>query len=333
MPESHLAAVSVMLPPPTPTTPDEVASVPEWRAVSADPGAEPLDMAVEAGRAALGGSGVAPDAVDWLIHTGSGHQGVRSWPMHHAVQSALLGSRGNAIEVRQFCAGGLTSWVLADRMRITDRAVVCTAADNWSWTDRFALSRRIGGEPFADVASAAVIGADGFARMLGSGNASQPEHAAGWRADDPFWTDLSKEQYRDIYASALRSRDRAMTRATATMIGTAITGALADASLSAADVTHFVPPSSRTGEPYRVLAHHLGLPWNDGLYQLHLEHGYLSVSAPAAGLVTLARDGALSVGDVVLLTATEYNTSCTAVALRVVRTPSVTTTERVGTVR
>jgi 3-oxoacyl-[acyl-carrier-protein] synthase III len=253
--------------------------------------------------------------------------------MHHAVQSALLGSHGNAIEVRQFCAGGLTSWMLADRMRMADRAVVCTAADNWSWTDRFALSRRIGGEPFADVASAAVIGADGFARILGSGNASRPEHAEGWRADDPFWTDLSKAQYTEIYGNALQSRDRAMTRSTTTMIGEAMMGALADAGLSAAEVTHFVPPSSRTGEPYRVLAHHFGLPWNDRLYQLHLEHGYLSVSAPAAGLVALARNGALSEGDVVLLTATEYNTSCTALAIRVVRTPSVTTTERVGTVR
>src|SRR5439155_26656254 len=96
------------------------------------------------------------------------------------------------------------------------------------------------------------------------------------------------------------------------MIRNAILFALDDSGVSPSDITHFVAPSSRTGEPYRHLAREIGLPWSDDLYRFHLEHGYLSVSAQAAALVTLAETGLLTTGATVLLTATEYNVSTTA---------------------
>jgi 3-oxoacyl-[acyl-carrier-protein] synthase III len=319
---SHLSAVSVLLPNAIPTT-DEVGSAPEWRAVSQYPGRSPVDMAIEAGVPAIERCGIPVDRFDWLVHAGSGPQGTRSWAAHHAVQAALIGAHGNALELRQFCAGGLTSWLVADGMRRGDRAVVCTAADNWSWTDRFAASRRDGGEPGADVASAAVIGPSGFARIIGHGNASRPEHAEAWRSDDRFWRDQPAEEYRRAYATAMSRQTVASVAALVALIREAITAAIDTAGIGAADVTHFVPPSSRSGEPYRHVARALGLPWDDGLYRFHLDHGYLSVSAPAAAMLTLCRAGALTPGAVVLLVATEYNISATAVALRIVATPTV----------
>lgn len=312
---------------------DEVASAPEWRSVSQDPGRTPVDMAIQSGRPAVENCSIAPERFDWLIHTGSGPQGTRSWPAHHAIQSELLGSNGNALEVRQFCAGGLSSWLLADRLRFGDRAVVCTAADNWSWTDRFALSRNNGGEPGADLASAAVIGPDGFAQILGYGNASCPEHAEAWRTDDRYWELQPNEEFSAVYARAVSSQTSSSVAALVKMIRNAMLFALDDAGVSPSDVTHFVPPSSRTGEPYRHLAGDIGLPWSDDLYRFHLEHGYLSVSAQAAALVRLAEAGSLAEGSTVLLTATEYNVSTTAMVLRILRSPEVLVRDQVTTVR
>jgi 3-oxoacyl-[acyl-carrier-protein] synthase III len=311
---------------------DEVASVPEWRAVCQDPGRTPVDMAIESGRPAVEYCGIEPDRFDWLIHTGSGPQGTRSWPAHHAIQSALLGSHGNAFEVRQFCAGGLSSWVLAQRLRHSDRAVVCTAADNWSWTDRFAVSRKHRGEPGADVASVAVIGPDGFAQLLGAGDASCPEHADAWFTDDRYWELQPNEEFRGVYARALSSQTAASVSALINMIGKAIQLALDDADVQPSEVTHFVVPSSRTGQPFRHVARRIGLPWSGDLYRFHLEHGYLSVSSQAAALVSLAKAEELTVGSTVLLTAVEYNVSATALVLRITRSPDVVGHDHVTTV-
>jgi 3-oxoacyl-[acyl-carrier-protein] synthase-3 len=311
---------------------EEVASAPEWRAVCQFPGRTPVDMAIDSGRPAVEQSRIAPERFDWLIHAGSGPQGTRSWPAHHAIQSALLGSNGNAFEVRQFCAGGLSSWVLADRLRLSDRAIVCTAADNWSWTDRFAVSRKDGGEPGADLASAAVIGPNGFAQILGSGNASCPDLAETWYTDDRFWELQPNEEFRAVYARALSSHTASSVSAIVEMIRSAIRSALDDAEVSPSEVTHFVAPSSRTGEPYRRLAGEFGLPWSDDLYRFHLEHGYLSVSSQTAALVRLAEGGSLTAGSTVLLTATEYNVSTTAMVLRITRSPEVATQDHITTV-
>lgn len=332
MTDSYLSAVSVLLPEAIPVS-DEVASAPEWRSVCQDPGRTPVDMAIESGRPAVENCRIEPERFDWLIHTGSGPQGTRSWPAHHAIQAALLGSNGNALEVRQFCAGGLSSWVLADRLRYNDRAVVCTAADNWSWTDRFAVSRNNGGEPGADLASTAVLGPTGFAQILGSGNASCPEHSAAWHSDDRYWELQPNEEFGAVYARAVASQTASSVAALIAMIRGAILLALDDAGVAPSEVTHFVPPSSRTGQPYRHLARTIGLPWSDDLYQFHLDHGYLSVSAQAAALVKLAEAGSLTAGSVVLLTATEYNVSTTAMVLRISRSPEVRTEHRVTTAR
>jgi 3-oxoacyl-[acyl-carrier-protein] synthase-3 len=322
--DSYLSAVSVLLPQAISVS-EEVASAPEWRSVCQDPGRTPVDMAIESAGPAVENCGIERERFDWLIHTGSGPQGTRSWPAHHAIQSALLGSNGNALEIRQFCAGGLSSWLVAEKLRFGDRAVVCTAADNWSWTDRFAVSRNDGGEPGADLASAAVIGPNGFAHILGSGNASCPDHAEAWRSDDRYWELQPNEEFRVVYARALASQTSSSVTALIEMIRNAMLSALEDAGVPPSGITHFVSPSSRRGEPYRHLAGEIGLPWSDDLYRFHLEHGYLSVSAQAAALARLAAAGSLTEGSTVLLLATEYNVSATAMVVRISRAPNVLT--------
>jgi len=65
----------------------------------------------------------------------------------------------------------------------------------------------------------------------------------------------------------------------------------------------------------------MGLPWSMALHEHALDHGYLGVSMQAEGLVYLAQAGALKQGSIVLLLASEYQLSATAIVLRVMRAP------------
>ena len=88
-------------------------------------------------------------------------------------------------------------------------------------------------------------------------------------------------------------------------------------------MTHFVPHSSASGEPYRSVAKTVGLPWAESLHRNSLDHGYLGVSTEVAGLVYLAKSDALQADSIVLLLAAEYQLSATALLLRIIRPPLV----------
>ena len=87
-----------------------------WRGVCEYPGGTPAQMAVHAGRAALASAEASAADVGWLVHAGSGPQGSQGWPVHHHIQHGIVGCHGNAVEVKQNCAGGLTSWLLGSRL-------------------------------------------------------------------------------------------------------------------------------------------------------------------------------------------------------------------------
>ncbi|MCP9271551.1 beta-ketoacyl-[acyl-carrier-protein] synthase family protein [Mycolicibacterium arenosum] len=319
-----IRSLSVLLPPARPTQTGEVASVPDWRAVREAVGASPAQMAIHAGRAALAAAAITPSQVGWVLHCGSGVQASVGWPVHHHVQHGIVGSAGNAIEVRQYCAGGLMSWVLADRLAQPGGDVVCTGADNWSWTDRFATSRSAGGEPFSDAAHAAVVSeGGGFAQILGWGTASCPDQSEAWRTRDAFHETASMADYVSTLERVGRTRTSEDARNSFLMLQRATTTALADAGVSAGYVTHFVPHGSRSGEPYRQLARVLGLPWAESLHEHALGHGYLGVSCQAAGLLHLAESQLLLQDSIVLLLAAEYLLSATAVVLHIARPPEV----------
>jgi 3-oxoacyl-[acyl-carrier-protein] synthase-3 len=323
---TFVKSLSVLLPTPRPTLPEEVASAPEWRGVCEFPQQAPADMAIEAGRAALAVAELPASAVAWLIHCGSGYQGSAGWPVHHHIQHGVIGREGNALEIRQYCAGGLTSWMVADNLARAGKAVVCTGADNWSWDDRFATSRSVGAEAASDVAHAAVLSTrGGFAKILGIGTASCPEQSQYWRTREGFWEHVTGADIRATVSRVIGCLTSDSLRDSFRMVVRAVTAALSDANLSPQYVTHFVPHSTRSGEPYRSLAKAIGLPWAESLHQNNLDHGYLGVSTQPAGLLRLAKDGALSTDSIVLLLAAEYGVSATAIAVRIVAPPVVST--------
>ncbi len=321
---TFIQSLGLLLPAARPTTAEEVASAPDWRAVCECPDQPPAEMAVQVGQAVITAAALPLSDVEWVIHCGSGYQGSMGWPVHHHIQHGLIGSHGNALEVRQYCAGGLTSWLIADRLIGSGDAVICTGADNWSWDDRFATSRSAGGEAFSDAAHGAVLSArGGFAKILGTGTASCPEQSQLWRTREAYWEQTTGTDFRAALVLAARSRTPGAVRDWFDMLVHAATKALKDAQISPQYVTHFVPHSSRSGEPYRSLARAIDLPWAESVHQNNLDHGYLGVSTQAAGLVHLAKTGSLRADSIVLLLATEYQVSATAIVLAITRPPVI----------
>ncbi|MHC9297392.1 hypothetical protein ACRCUN_33460 [Mycobacterium sp. LTG2003] len=283
-------------------------------------------MAIHAGRNALAAAAVPSSDVAWVVHGGSGYQGSAGWPVHHQIQHGIVGNHGNAFELRQLCAGGLTAWLISEGLTRSGGAVLCTGADNWSWEDRFAAARTTGGEPFSDSAHASVLSAaGGFARIVGIGTASCPDQAQPWQTRKKFWEHATMSDFRATVASVAESRTPEAARDSFNMLIGAVTSALKNAQISPQYVTHFVPHGTASGEPYRSLAKALDLPWSESLYQNSLDHGYLGVSTQAAGLVHLAQAEDLTADSIVLLVASEYQLSSTAVVLHIMRTPMVTT--------
>jgi 3-oxoacyl-[acyl-carrier-protein] synthase III len=321
---AFVESIGLFLPASRPTNPEEVASAPDWRAVCELPHGSPADMAIQVGRAALAAASSAPSDIGWVIHCGSGYQGSAGWPVHHHIQDGIVGRHGNALELRQYCAGGLSCWVLADPMTSSGSTVICTGADNWSWDDRFVTSRSVGGEPFSDVAHAAVISPRaGFAKILGTATASCPDQSSPWRTREAYWEHAGRDDFRAAYSRAVGSRTLEASRESFHMLVHAVKTALNQTHLSPQYVTHFVPHSSTNGEPYRSVAKAVGLPWAESLHQNNLDHGYLGVSTEMAGLVHLAESGDLHPDSIVLLLAAEYQLSATAVVLGIIRAPVV----------
>lgn len=323
---TSLQSVAVLRPSPRPLVDTEVAPDCHWRAICEHPGSTPADMAVQAGKAALAAADVDVDHVHWLVHAGIGPQGSQGWPVHHYIQNGIVGCHGNALEMKQNCAGGLTSWLLAARLLDDAGYSLCTGADNWSWTDRFVNSRTVGGEPLSDVSYATVISREaGFAKLMGSGTASYPAVADDWRIHEKYWENTNSDDFHRAYARATEARSLDSMRQSFRMFLCAIRAALADAKLSPQYVTHFVPQGSDSGQPFQSLANLIGLPWAEELHQHNLDHGYLGVSTQADGLIWLAQTGSLRADSIVLLLAVEYELSATAIVLRLLRAPRVST--------
>ena len=205
---TSLQSAAVLRPDPRPIAADDLAPDCFWRGVCEYPGGTPAQMAIEVGKAVLAAAEVRAEQVQWILHTGSGAQGSQGWPIHHHIQNAIVGRHGNALEVKQNCAGALTSWLIASRLIDDDGVAICTGADNWAWTDRLSMTKQSGGEPFADAAYAAAIGPGrGFAKLLGSATASAPAAADDWQINEEFWeTTTTAEGFSRAYADATDAR-------------------------------------------------------------------------------------------------------------------------------
>jgi 3-oxoacyl-[acyl-carrier-protein] synthase-3 len=323
-------AVLVPRRPSRPTAPDEVGSGNRRRGVCELPGRTPAQMAIQAGKAALAASDIEADAVQWLLHTGSGPQGSQGWPMHRHIQHGVIGDCGNALEAKQNCAGALTSSLLASRLPNGINAAICTGADNWGWSDRFTLSRKAGGNPLSHGGHSAVLSPDsGFAKILGSGPARCPAEADKWRAREAYSEAIDVDDYPNADLRATTSISDDSLRASFRMMIRAVTTALRDACLNPHYVTSFVPRGSSSGNLCRSHAKKLQLPWSETFHEHGLYLGYLGVNTESEGRISLAATNDLRTDSIVVLLAVEYLLSATAIIVRAKRPPRVRVDETI----
>lgn len=202
-----------------------------------------------------------------------------------------------------------------------DDLAICTGADNWTWADRLSVVRASGGEPFSDAAYATIIGLGrGFAKVSGAASASDLGQADDWRIGEAFWeTTTAVDGFGRAYSSATVARSEESNRESFRMFVAAVRCAWAGAMLTPRNVTHFVPQASDSGQPFRLPAKVLDVPWHDELHEHDVDHGYFGASTHVDGLVYLAETSDLKKDSIVLVLTVEYRLSATAIFLKVTR--------------
>ncbi|MEU0102454.1 ketoacyl-ACP synthase III family protein [Streptomyces sp. NPDC006267] len=144
------------------------------------------DMAIEAARTALAGSGHTPDDFGILLHSYTYHQGPDGWSAGHYVLNNTLDRPIPAVEIKQGCLGMLASVEAAANRLIanpTHEAALITTGDNYS-TPGVQRWQASGLFVLADAGSAVVLSRrSGFARLLAVGSLSDSSmeilHRAG----------------------------------------------------------------------------------------------------------------------------------------------------------
>jgi 3-oxoacyl-[acyl-carrier-protein] synthase-3 len=154
--------------------------------VAVSPDTPAPDMAVDAARAALAGSGHGPDDIAVLLHSYTHHQGPDGWSAVHYVLRNTVDRPVPAVEVKQGCLGMVASLeIAANRLTAnpTHDAALVTTADNFSTplVDRWRASSLF---VLADAASAVVLSRrGGFAELRAVGSLSDSSmeilHRAG----------------------------------------------------------------------------------------------------------------------------------------------------------
>lgn len=126
-------------------------------------------MAVEAARRAFAGSGVEPERVDVVFHSGIWFQGVDMWPAASYVAAHAARPGARAFDLQQQCNVALSGMELAAGLLPgVDGAVLLTAADRFSGAqiDRWKTES---GVVYGDGAGAVIMSSEpGMFRMISS---------------------------------------------------------------------------------------------------------------------------------------------------------------------
>ncbi|MEZ3181293.1 ketoacyl-ACP synthase III family protein [Streptomyces pimonensis] len=161
-----------------------------WESVAVAGDVPAPDLAIEAARRALEGSGHTRADIDVLMHVSCNHQGPDMWSPQHYVLRHTVGGNIPAMEIRQGCNGFLAAMELAGTYlaAAADRtAALITSADNWGdpLVDRW---RATPGGLFGDAATACVLSRrGGFARLVNVRAMSLPELEELNRGGEPLF--------------------------------------------------------------------------------------------------------------------------------------------------
>ncbi|BFV59200.1 ketoacyl-ACP synthase III family protein [Kitasatospora sp. CMC57] len=271
-------------------------------------GTAPVDMAVAAARQAVGRSGVAGADFGLHLHASVWFQGLDCWAPAAYVANQAVGPQAIAYSVDQRSAGGLGAVHLAAAYLScgTVANALVTTADRFDGPaiDRWnSYVQAIWG----DGGTALVLSTEGgFARLLSSVVVSDNSLERWDRGATPFASGPLQEtpvQVEKRFEQHAATPDAVAEFAqwTAAVLA-ARDQALAEAGVELGDLKRAVLPFVHRGGGQAELHDLLGLTEEQTVWREFGRHvGHLGAGDPFAGLDRLLQDGALAVGDRVLL--------------------------------
>ncbi|WP_026416505.1 ketoacyl-ACP synthase III family protein [Actinomadura oligospora] len=339
-----LTGLSHHLPPPTSVTeavadgrydPDDLAAD-EYASITVATDEAPPEMAVAAARRALRRAGAPPSEVALLLHASTWFQGVDYWPAASYVHHEVLGDDGRhapAFDVQQMCAGAIgaielaASYLAADASR---RWALVTSADRFGGPGFDRWRADVSGLVYGDGAAAAVVGREGFARLLSVSTVVDTTLEGMYRGDEPFATmpgrTVDVRSRRAAFAASLADGARRLVGGVNERIDRGLTEAvdrtLDEAGLKLGDVGRVVFPSVGLRVLRTRYAEPLGLDVARTTWDWGRRTGHVGAADQLTGLTHLVESGLLEPGERVLLVGIGAGFAWSCAALEITRVPA-----------
>ncbi|ASW54284.1 hypothetical protein CIK06_08905 [Plantactinospora sp. KBS50] len=256
-----------------------------------------LDLAVDAGRAALSRAGVPADTVRLVVHVSCETHGPDDFPPASYVQGRTVGTSALAVEVRQACNGTLAALELGAAYLSAGptpaSALITTSDRDQADTDRYRAGQ---GELAGDGATAVVLSRGaGVARLLSTAVLGDGRFL-GVGAADP-----ADHPSRAAFLAEQRRRLRPMLESMSAHERGSVETALADAGLASADVDRWVFANVGQFLVDREFRKRFGIADSMTTWDWGRTVGHLGAGNQLAGLTHLLETGAVCAGDRVAL--------------------------------
>ncbi|MFJ9865364.1 ketoacyl-ACP synthase III family protein [Streptomyces sp. NPDC101165] len=272
----------------------------------------PADLAIGAARHALERSGVASWAVDLVVHSSVGFQGIDHWSPAAYIQRHTVAGLAAAVEIKQASNGGLAALDLAAAYlaaRPAPAAALLTTADTYRLPvfDRYRSDQ---GWLRGDGATALVLGREpGLARLLSTCLVGDSTHEEAHRGGEP-WAKAPGERGWPV---DLRSRRRAYFLAghepaeiggvIQNGIQHAMRTALEDAGVGVDDIARFAfPHAGRHVARWAFAMDQFGIADDRTTMDWGMTVGHIGAGDQIAGLTHLVETRQVAPGDLVMLT-------------------------------
>lgn len=291
----------------------------------------PPEMAVAAARLALGRARTPPSGVALLLHASAWFQGIDYWPAASYVHREILGDAGRhapALDVQQMCAGAMGALELAASYLAADfsrRSALVTTADRFAGPGFDRWRGDVRGIVYGDGAAAAVIGREGFARLLSVSTVVDTGLEGMYRGDEPFapapGRTVDVRARREAFVATARRLVGNMAERTTSGLTDAVGRTLDDAGLKLGDVARFVFPNVGLHVLRTRYAEPLGLDVERTTWEWGRRTGHVGAADQLTGLAYLVETGRVAPGDRVLLVGIGAGFAWTCAAVEVTGRP------------
>jgi 3-oxoacyl-[acyl-carrier-protein] synthase III len=294
----------------------------------------PAEMAVAAAKRALDRAQAGHENIVFVIHGGSGAQGLYYWPTASYIQRETVAGTAYALEVKQASNSGMAALELAAAYLLTKpapSAALVTTADSYNMPhfDRYRSER---GQPRGDGASAIVLShgnAEGaVAKLLSTASAGESTHERMYRGDQPWekvpgangWPANLRIRIKEYLRRGARVEDIVATLASNQH--KVIDSALGEAGIGIDEVARFVfPNTGLTVVNWEARKRDYGIDVIKSTWEWGRHIGHMGGTDQAAGFTYLLESRSVQPGDYVLLTGTGAGFSFSAAVLEVLRLP------------